>query len=196
MGTLAFRPSGTKLAFRNHRTELFHPGWFQGVQRYWSNGASHEDLHNLLNPLIVCSSWYNCEEYPCLEPVYKASHQGLETLAETYEKTHPVASHALAYYVEILRNPGKVRDRYDGLQGNFLYKCFRGFWQKEEIALLADLFSRAQGTDSPRTRRTYVDTLERILVEKEERVEELVTGAVQGDTMPTRTAGAEEQIDL
>ena len=128
--------------------------------------------------------------------MYKASHQGLETLAETYEKTHPVASHALAYYVEILRNPGKVRDRYDGLQGNFLYKCFRGFWQKEEIALLADLFSRAQGTDSPRTRRTYVDTLERILVEKEERVEELVTGAVQGDTMPTRTAGAEEQIDL
>ena len=66
LGILAYKLPGTKISITKNKISFHEPNIFQGPIR-WSNGDNRNDLHNLHNPLLKATEWYDYNDKMIME---------------------------------------------------------------------------------------------------------------------------------
>ena len=99
LGVLAYKPQLTKISITNNKIKYHEPGFLQGTIR-WTGGDTRDDLHNLHNPILKASKWYdiNCKE---IRYIFNLAIKGLYKLKESYEE-NSIICHSLDLYIGIL----------------------------------------------------------------------------------------------
>ena len=188
LGILDFKPLGTKISLNNNRIKYNDPNILQGALR-WSNGDNREDLHNLYNPLIKATQWYDHEDEQ-IRNIFKYAVKGLQKLQSSYNK-NTVISHSIQLYIDYLRknlngrnndksnNTGKKNNSNDE-EENTISKQLRELWNKREITILNNILLELEDNRNKNTvglmdeQDALIRTLETILTRKEEKVSNIL----------------------
>ena len=112
---LAFKPSGTKISIFQNKISYHEPCLFQGTFR-WGNGDNRNDLHNLHNPIIKATQWYDYND-KIIREIFNYACLGLEKLKNSYNK-NSIICHSLDRYIDIL-SKDKVENISDDDNSNF-----------------------------------------------------------------------------
>lgn len=96
---LSFKEDGTKISINNNKISYCPPGLFQGTIRL-AYGDNREDLHNLYNPIIKATEWFEPDKI--IRNLFIHSIQGLKLLRKSYSKNSTIY-HTLRLYQDLLK---------------------------------------------------------------------------------------------
>merc|ERR1711981_1556014 len=58
LGMIKYKEKGIKISIHDNKISFHDPNFYQGTIR-WHSGDNRNDLHNLCNPIIKCTEWYD-----------------------------------------------------------------------------------------------------------------------------------------
>jgi len=99
LAMLGFKDKGVKISINQNKISFHEPSFYQGPLR-WHYGDTRNDLHNLHNPLIKCTEWYDTNIIE-IKNIIRFTLKGLTRLKESYEK-QSIIQHTLDHYINIL----------------------------------------------------------------------------------------------
>ncbi len=106
LALLNFKKTGTKLSIYNNSIYFQESSFLQGPIRLYS-GDNRNNLHNLGQPLLKATEWYNPHLTINLKLIYLKAISGLELLINTYKQNNGDTSliiYTITYYKDILIN--------------------------------------------------------------------------------------------
>ena len=174
LSIIDFKPLGTKISLNNNRIKYNDPNMLQGALR-WSNGDNREDLHNLYNPLIKATQWYDHEDEQ-IRNIFKYAVKGLQKLQSSYNK-NTVISHSIQLYIDYLEkylDGEKLEKEKD--EESTISKELKALWNEREITILNNILLQLEDNRKKNTpelieeQNTLITTLETILARKEDKV--------------------------
>ena len=188
LAILEFKPHGTKISIFNNRISYNDPNMLQGALR-WSNGDTRDDLHNIFLPITKFNEWYDIDNDD-VKNILTFSIRGLEKLKSSYNKNSTI-NHSIEYYISYLYKTlqGELGDRSTEKitrsskqtridETNTIFNKLKGIWNQREISiinnLLIELDSRRSTTTSETEINTIIDTIETLIISKENKVFDLI----------------------
>lgn len=174
LSIIDFKPLGTKISLNNNRIKYNDPNMLQGALR-WSNGDNREDLHNLYNPLIKATQWYDHEDEQ-IRNIFKYAVKGLQKLQSSYNK-NTVISHSIQLYIDYLEKylDGEKLEK-ETEEESTISKELKALWNEREITILNNILLQLEDNRKKNTpelieeQNTLITTLETILARKEDKV--------------------------
>ncbi len=174
LSIIDFKPLGTKISLNNNRIKYNDPNMLQGALR-WSNGDNREDLHNLYNPLIKATQWYDHEDEQ-IRNIFKYAVKGLQKLQSSYNK-NTVISHSIQLYIDYLEKylDGEKLEK-EQEEESTISKELKALWNEREITILNNILLQLEDNRKKNTpelieeQNTLITTLETILARKEDKV--------------------------
>jgi hypothetical protein len=174
LSIIDFKPLGTKISLNNNRIKYNDPNMLQGALR-WSNGDNREDLHNLYNPLIKATLWYDHEDEQ-IRNIFKYAVKGLQKLQSSYNK-NTVISHSIQLYIDYLEKylDGEKLEK-EKEEESTISKELKSLWNEREITILNNILLQLEDNRKKNTpelieeQNTLITTLETILARKEDKV--------------------------
>ena len=130
---IGFKEKGIKISINQNKISFHDPNFYQGPLR-WHSGDNRNDLHNLHNPIVKCTEWYdtNIKE---IRSIISFSLKGLENLKESYE-SQSIIQHTLDHYVSLLKESIKDCNQEKKISG-------------EQVDMSASLFKDNSLEDIP-----------------------------------------------
>ena len=174
LSIIDFKPLGTKISLNNNRIKYNDPNMLQGALR-WSNGDNREDLHNLYNPLIKATQWYDHEDEQ-IRNIFKYAVKGLQKLQSSYNK-NTVISHSIQLYIDYLEKylDGEKLEK-EKEEESTISKELKALWNEREITILNNILLQLEDNRKKNTpelieeQNTLITTLETLLGRKEDKV--------------------------
>ena len=99
LAILSFKNKGTKISIHNNKIAYCEPGMLQGTIRL-AFGDNREDLHNLYNPILKASEWF--ENDKDIRNLFIHAVLGIKVLKQSYSKNSTIY-HTLKLYQDIIK---------------------------------------------------------------------------------------------
>ena len=174
LGIISLKPVGTKIAIFNNKLHIHNPTILQGTIR-WSYGVTREDIHLLFNPIskaiYLFSPLYNKNYKPLLEYAIK----GLEVLKESYDNQSSILSHALEYYIFIIKSSFEESEQDATIKNNMnhsLNNIFNDVWSDKDIEVVINMFRIAHSNIV--NKQDYIIAINAILSTKRIKIKEII----------------------
>ncbi len=179
LGIISLKPVGTKIAIFNNKLHIHNPNILQGTIR-WSYGVTREDIHLLLNPIhkaiYIFSPLYN-KNY---KPLFEYAIKGLEILKDSYDNQSSILSHALEYYIFIIKSSFGETENEHKLQKNMnhsLNNIFDNLWSEKDIDVIINMFNIAHSNIV--NKNDYIVAINAILSTKREVIKDIIQKTAQ-----------------
>ena len=132
---LNFKKENTKISICDNTIYYQEPSLIQGILR-WQNGDKRSDLHNLLNPMLLCKLWYKDNKE--INAIFKFAINGLKKIKESYKNNGEEICHALSHYITILLvNDEELKKFSETLEyDNVIYEKIKNLWSEDEIHIM------------------------------------------------------------
>ena len=169
LAILSFKPIGTKISIHNNKISYNYPNVFQGPIR-WTYGDNRNDLHNLFNPLVKSTEWYDLDTEP-IQNIFNFAVSGLEKLKLSYT-VNSIICHSINHYIDIIKKKKIIDNDSDSI--NELYNKFKTLWSTSQIDIVNSLLEEAKQSQNNITAESYIEALENILIIKEENISQIV----------------------
>jgi hypothetical protein len=196
-----FKKEGTKIGISKNSIYFQSPNLFQGALR-WSLGDNRNDLHNLHNPIVKSTKWFN-SSLPQMKNIFKFAILGLIKLKLAYNE-NSIISHTFDLYISILEtvlennsknnkkndddinNDNELQkidgnqnlDNIEEVKNNIIYNSLKNLWSNRELQIINNIIlemddKKKNGEEI----KSYLTCLDNILSEKEEKVLQIVEKA-------------------
>jgi len=169
LALLKYKPDSTKMCIHDNGIYYVENDVFQGIIRTYY-GDKREDLHNLYAPIMKCLEWYDKsnEKY---NYIYTLAIHGLTKFTNTYDK-NSIIYHTLTHYKtiieEYLNDNGNIKK---DVGESPLIDNLSEMWIESERFLIHDILKLI---DKNCNKEIYIETLEKILCDRESKVNEYI----------------------
>tara|TARA_B100000767_G_scaffold9109_1_gene8940 strand:- start:310 stop:963 length:654 start_codon:yes stop_codon:yes gene_type:complete len=143
---LNFKSIGTKLSINENRIDFIDPNILQGPIR-WTYGDKREDLHNIYNPILKSTQWYNTSDKSILN-IFILAKKGLEKLKKSYEE-NSIITHSLSLYIDtldkfILKKEIILNKNLEIQKDNQIYKELKNLWSETQINIVDNILKQME----------------------------------------------------
>lgn len=181
LGIISLKPVGTKIAIFNNQLHVQDPTFLQGPIR-WTYGVTREDIHLLFNPITKAIHNYSPYFDDSYKPLFLLAIKGLEVLKQSYFNQSSILSHALEYYIFIIKNSFDSNNNdLDSLVNNnmnqSLENIFSNVWTKEDINVIVNMFNIASSNIV--NTHDYIIAINAILSTKQKLVKDIIHTTTQ-----------------
>ena len=182
---LNFKSDNTKISICDNTIYYQEPSLIQGILR-WQNGDKRSDLHNLLNPMLLCKIWFKENEE--VNQIFKFAISGLKRLKESYKDNGEEICHALSHYITILLvNNDELNKFSDTLNNdNVIYEKIKDLWSKEEVHIIYLLLTKLyemkidNNNNNEIIMNSYIQAIDKILNGKDLIIRGIINYTVKG----------------
>lgn len=179
LGIISLKPVGTKIAIYNNKLHIQSPNILQGPIR-WTYGITREDIHLLLNPIIKAIFIFSPNGNNDYKSLFTYAINGLEVLKKSYFNQSSILSHALEYYIFIIKN--SFNESNEGLKTihsniNSLDNIFDDLWSDEDIGVVINMFKIAHSNIV--NKQDYIIAINAILSTKRSEIKEIIQQTAQ-----------------
>ena len=178
LGIISLKPVGTKIAIFNNKLHIQNPTFMQGPMR-WTYGVTREDIHLLFNPITKAIHNYSPYFNNTYKPLFEFAIKGLEILKESYYNQSSILSHALEYYIFIIKKGFGGNDNMESLMNNnySLDNIFSNVWAKEDINVIINMFNIAYSNIV--NKQDYIIAINAILSTKRKQIKDIIQTTVK-----------------
>jgi hypothetical protein len=196
LAIISYKEEGTKIAIYDHRIYIQPPSILQAPMRM-VYGNNREELHHLLNPIMLATMLYPPEKSNELKSIYNLAIQGIKRLKNSYRRKNGSFSHSstvchtLDLYISILDRKVLEKsihiDSYENTDENSdamslesQQKIFQDLWEESDISLVYNLFKSANKSKErdETVINSYLTSVENLVKAKENIIEEKIKKSI------------------
>jgi hypothetical protein len=173
LGIISLKPVGTKIAVFNNKLHIQNPTIMQGPIR-WTYGVTREDIHLLYNPITKAIHNYSPYFNSNYKPLFEFAIKGLEVLKDSYYNQSSILSHALEYYIFIIKKSFDGTDTDKIIEPNLLSldNIFADLWSNEDINVVINMFNIAYSNIV--NKQDYIIAITAILSTKRTEIKDII----------------------
>lgn len=179
LGIISLKPVGTKIAVFNNKLHIHSPNILQGTIR-WSYGVTREDIHLLLTPISKAIYLFSPLYNKTYKPLFEYAIKGLEILKDSYDNTSSILSHALEYYIFIIKSSFEESESELNIQkklNHSLDNIFDNLWSQKDIEVIINMFNIAHSNIV--NKKDYIIAINAILSTKREEIKNIILKTAQ-----------------
>lgn len=174
LGIISLKPVGTKIAIFNNKVHIHDANILQGPIR-WSHGVTREDIHLLLSPITKAIYHFSPVYNPTYTALFEYAMEGLRILKDSYDNQSSILSHALEYYIFIIKNSFKENSNELDIKHSQIHSLdniFDNVWSEKDIGIIINMFSIA--SSNIENKQDYIIAINAMLSTKRTKIKEII----------------------